>query len=466
MEKEFKRIGWVLLGICLLFISLILYLSYFQIVKSDKIKESSYNKRLWLNEEKIKRGNIVDRNDNVLAYSEKKEDDTYKRLYNYGNLYSHIIGYSYRSYGKVGLELKYNNTLLNISENTSINEIKNAVNPNNEGNNLRLTLDHEIQSYTREALKGRKGAVVAMNPKTGEIYSMVSLPDFNAANLNEDWTSIVENKDSPFLNRATSGLYPPGSTFKILTGVGLLESMKTDKMYNCEGSVTIDGYTINDYSRKPHGNIDLATALEKSCNSYFAAKGVELGKDTMMDLAERFYINKIIPFEIPTQKSRLAEDMSKTGLAATSIGQGKLLMTPLNMAMISSTIANEGEMMKPILVKNIISAKGNIIRTSHPEVLDEVLSQGVAEEMKSMMEQVVDSGTGREARIKNTRVAGKTGTAENASGKNHAWFTGFAPVEDPRVAIAVILEEDGSTGGKAAAPLAGDIMKFILNKLN
>jgi len=418
-----------------------------------------------MNEEKIKRGNIVDRNDKVLAYSEKNEDETYRRLYNYGNLYSHIIGYSYRSYGKVGLELEYNNTLLDISENLSINEIKNIVNPSSEGNDLRLTIDHEIQEYTREALNGRKGAVVALNPKTGEIYSMVSLPDFNASNLNEDWNSIMENKDSPFLNRATSGLYPPGSSFKIVPTVGILNNTSIDQDYNCTGSTTIDGYTLNDYSKDGHGQIDLKTALAKSCNTYFAEKGVSLGKEELVGVAEKFYINKKIPFDLPTSVSKLPTNLGKTDLAATSIGQGKLLATPLNMALVSASIANDGKMMKPILVKNVISPRGNVIKTKHPEVLSEVTSEENAEKVKDMMVEVVNSGTGKNASLNSIQLAGKTGTAENASGKSHAWFTGFAPAEDPRVAIAVILEEDGNTGGKTAAPLARDIVSNILNKL-
>lgn len=465
MEKEVKRIRWVLFAICLLFISLIIYLTYFQFVKAAEVKQSSYNKRLWMNEEKIKRGKIVDRNDGVLAYSEKNEDETYKRVYNYGNLYSHLIGYSYRAYGKVGLELKYNNTLLNISESLSINEIKNLVNPSSEGNDLRLTIDHEVQEYSRQALEGRKGAVVAMNPKTGEIYSMVSLPDFNAANLNEEWNSIMENQESPFLNRATSGLYPPGSSFKIVPTVGIMESLAVDQNYNCSGTTTIDGYTLKDYSQDGHGEIDLKTALAKSCNTYFADKGVALGKDELLAVAGKFYVNKKIPFDLPTGISKLPTELGKTDLAATSIGQGKLLVSPLNMALISSSIANNGKMMKPILVKNVISPRGNVIKTNHPEVLSNVTSEGVAEEVKNMMVEVVNSGTGKNAQLNNIQVAGKTGTAENASGSSHAWFTGFAPADDPRVAIAVILEEDGNTGGKTAAPLARDIISKILNKL-
>ena len=268
MNKELKRIIIVLVAICILFVSLIVYLSYFQVFKAEAVKNNSYNKRLWINEEKILRGSIIDRSGKILAYSEKS-GDTYKRFYNYGNLYSHIIGYSSREYGKVGLELEYNNTLLNISENTPLNELKNIVVPNTEGNTLKLTIDHHLQEYSRNLLNGKKGSIVAMNPTTGEIYAMVSLPDFNPSALKENWNNIMEDRDSPFLNRATSGLYAPGSTFKILTSVGILNTPDLDKQYKCTGSTKIEGYTLKDYGGKAHGNVNLEEALVKSCNSYY-----------------------------------------------------------------------------------------------------------------------------------------------------------------------------------------------------
>ena len=466
MDKELKRIIIVLSGICLLFVVLIVYLSLFQIFKAEKVANNSYNKRLWINEEKILRGSIIDRNGKILAYSEK-DGEVYKRFYNYGNLYSHIIGYSYREYGKVGLELQYNNLLLNISENTTLNELKNIVIPNTEGNTLKLSIDHHLQEYTREQLKGKKGAIVAMNPSTGEIYSMVSMPDFNSSTLRENWNDIMESKDSPFLNRATSGLYAPGSSFKVLTTMAILDSPNVDKEYNCKGSAKIDGYILKDYSGKPHGKINLENALVKSCNTYFAEKGVEVGKDKLGEVLDRFMINKNIPFDLPTQKSTFPykENLGKTDIAAASIGQGKVLVTPLNMAMVASGIANKGEVMKPILVKEAISPDGKIIKTFHPEVLSKGTDIFTANEVKNMMVEVVRRGTGTNAAIKNVRVAGKTGTAENPSGKTHAWFIGFAPADDPQIAIAVVLEEDGSTGGKTAAPIARNIILEALNTI-
>lgn len=466
MEKEIKRIITVLVGICVLFVSLVVYLTYFQIFKASDIKKSSYNKRLWINEEKILRGSIVDRNGRILAYSEKNGEG-YNRVYNYGNLYSHIIGYSYRDYGKSNLELHYNNVLLNISESTALNELKNLVEPNSEGNTLMLTIDHHLQEYARGQLKGKRGAIVAMNPTTGEIYAMVSLPDFNPSSLRENWGSIVEDENSPLLNRAISGLYQPGSTFKVVTAAALLENNISFEEYECTGTTTIDGYPLQDYAGKGHGTINLEGALVYSCNPYFAEAGVKLGLDKFAQVAEEFMLNREIPFDLPVKKSSFPQkNMGKTDIAAASIGQGKLLVTPLNMALIASGIANKGDIVKPVLVKEIISKNGKLIDTFEVEVISRATDIFTANELKNMMVDVVSKGTGKNASIKNVRVAGKTGTAENPSGKDHAWFIGFAPAEDPKVAIAVLLEEEGSTGGSTAAPIARNIMLEALRTLN
>lgn len=466
MNKETKRIILVLVGFCLMFISLIVYISYFQVFKAEAVRNNSYNKRLWINEESILRGSILDRNEKVLAYSEKK-DETYKRYYPYGRLYSHIIGYSYREYGKVGLELQYNNALLNINENAAINEIKNLVIPTTEGNSLKLTIDHELQNKARGLLKGKKGSIVAMNPGTGEIYAMVSLPDFDASNLKEDWKEISENPNSPLVNRATQGLYAPGSTFKILTTVAALDTVSLDKNYDCVGNTKINGYIFKDYQGKAHGHIDLKQALIKSCNTYFTDKSIEIGKEKMGNVAEKFLINSDIPFDLPTKSSQYPYkgNLDKTDIAASAIGQGKVLVTPLNMALVASGIANGGEIVKPILVKEIISKNEKVIKAYNTEILSQGTDPITANEVKDMMVEVVKSGTGTNARIKNIEVAGKTGTAENASGKSHAWFVGFAPANDPKVAVAVILEEEGSTGGKTAAPIARDIMIHVINNI-
>lgn len=462
MNKENKRIIIVLTSFCLVFVTLIGYLSYFQVFKANAIKTNSYNKRLWINEENTLRGSILDRNGKTLVYSDKESN---KRFYKYGNLYSHVIGYSYREYGKTGLELSFNNALLDIDENTAINEIKNLVIKNSIGNDIKLTIDHSLQEKTRNLLKGKKGSIISMNPKTGEIYSMVSLPDFDTSNLKENWKNIVEAPDSPLFNRATQGLYPPGSIFKIISSAAILENGQINRDYTCTGNTKIDGYVFSDYNEKAHGNIDLKQALAKSCNTYFAEKSILIGKDNLGSVAENFLINKPIDFSFPVKKSVFdyKNNLGETQIAASAIGQGEVLVTPLNMLLTTSAIANQGQIVKPILVDEIINKKGKRVKNIETEILSNPINSIIANEIKEMMIEVVKTGTGRKASIKNVKVAGKTGTAQNVSKKDHSWFVGFAPADDPKIAVVVMLEEEGSTGGVTAAPIAREIIIHALN---
>ena len=466
MKSEIKRIILVLIAICLFLTGLIGYMSYFQVFKAETVKMNSYNKRLWINEENILRGSIMDRKGTILAYSEK-QDDQMRRYYKYGRLYSHIIGYSYREYGKSGLELMYNNQLLNINENSAIDELINIVAPNTLGNNLILTIDHGTQEKARSLINGKKGAIVAMNPSSGEIYAMVSLPDFNVTTLREDWGTISEDNNSPLLNRATQGLYEPGSSFKVITSAAILNYPEILKDYECTGTTTIDGYVFRDYQDGGHGPLSLSEALIKSCNTYFTSKSIQVGDDELRKRAESFMFNKSIPFDLPVKISSYPSgNQGDTDLAASAIGQGKVLTTPLNMAMVASAIANSGEMVRPILVKEISSTNGKVIKSKSTQTISQAVDSIKANEIKEMMIGVIREGTGRNASIKNVQVAGKTGTAENSSGKSHAWFIGFAPASNPKIAISVILEEEGSTGGTSAAPIARELIIYGLNNIN
>ncbi len=466
MKSEIKRIIFVLMVICLTFVGLIGYMSYFQVFKAESVKMNPYNKRLWINEENILRGSITDRDGTVLVYSEK-QDGEMRRFYKYGNLYSHIIGYSYREYGKAGLELMYNNQLLNINQNTPIDELINIVAPNTIGNNLQLAIDHGTQEKARALLSGKKGAIVAMNPSSGEVYAMVSLPDFNVTSLRDDWATISEDINSPLLNRATQGLYEPGSSFKVITTAAVLNSADVSNDYNCTGKATIDGYEFRDYQDGGHGGLNLSQALIQSCNTFYTTKSIEIGEDLLRKTAEDFMFNKAISFDLPSKVSSFPSGkLGDTDLAASAIGQGKVLATPLNMAMVASSIANKGEMVKPILVRQISAPDGKAVKYNRTETISQAIDSLKANEIKEMMIGVVREGTGRKASIKNVQMAGKTGTAENASGKSHAWFIGFAPASDPKIAISVILEEEGSTGGTSAAPIARDLIIYGLNNIN
>ncbi len=459
-----KRIILSLIAISVLFFSLIAYLTYFEIFTKDQIVSNSYNQRLSEYEDAVLRGKIYDRNGTVIAYSEREgEEEEQKRIYPYDKMYSHIIGYSSKTYGKVLLEASYNKYLLNINELRPVIDLKNQITgQTSKGYDLYLTIDHGLQSLADQLLDGNKGSIVAMNPKTGEILAMVSKPDYNpnSAALEKNWTSIVESENNPLLPRATQGLYQPGSTFKTLVASAAIENGLGDITFEDKGTTEINGSPYSNYGSKAYGNIDLKEALTYSSNVAFAELGVTLGDKSLRVLSEKLLFNQSIDFELSMKKSSFpTKKLNKNELAEIAFGQGELLVTPLHMAMMTSSIANDGIMMKPILVKNITGFTGS---EGKPQALSTVMSAETANEVTSMMESVVNKGTGKNAAINGVQVAGKTGTAENDTDKSHAWFIGFAPADDPQIAVAVILENNGSTGGQAAAPLARWMMQQAL----
>jgi peptidoglycan glycosyltransferase len=468
MKNESNRIITVLVALSSLFIFLIVYLSYFEVFAADTIENNNYNKRIWMEEEYILRGNIVDRNDTLLASSTQSEKQQ-TRQYQYGPLYSHIIGYSNRELGKEALEKTYNKELLNISESTSINELRKIMAQNDlqqRGNDIKLTIDHEIQQYAMALLEKQKGSIIAMNPINGEVYAMVSYPSYDSNNLIENWDDIVEDEDSPLINRATQGLYIPGSIFKIITAASALENQNIKTNYECKGQITIDGYPLKDYNSNAHGSVDLHQSLVKSCNVAFGQIALELGQNNLKNTAENFLLNKNIPLDIEIKKSIFhTGKMNKPDLASTGIGQGKTQVTPLNMALMASAIANNGKMVQPILVKEVLSSEGDIIKTKETITLSEAISPEIASSIKDMMIDVVNSGTGKNAALSSIQVAGKTGTAQVTGQEDHAWFVGFAPADNPKVAIAVLLENYGSTGGSSAAPIARKLISKIIERI-
>jgi len=467
---ENKKIIQVLVAICFLFFIIVGYLTYIQLFRSRDLMANVYNRRQYKIEENTARGNIYDRNGVLLAYSEAN-GEVQERIYPYGALYSQVIGYSSKVYGKSQIEAAYNNVLLGIDDLSQVFGMVSGSNyPTRKGNNLYLTIDHKLQALGGELLNGRKGAVVAMDPKTGEVLALVSSPNFDphAKKLEENWQSMIESPDAPFLCRATQGLYAPGSTFKILVTAAAVEKGLESKVFDDNGSVVIDGREIRNSESRAYGKIDLKRALAVSSNVVYAQLGTELGMESFVDITYRAGFEKEIPFDIPTSKSRFPyENMNKIDLAEAAIGQGKVLVSPLHMAMITSAIANEGVMMEPVLVKSITNSEGKTTKELKPVKLGNVMEKSVAEKIKIMMQEVVTSGTGHNAAIKGINVAGKTGTAENElsvkkKAKAHSWFVGFAPAEDPKIAVAVIVEYGGS-GGDVAASIARRIMSEYLS---
>ncbi|MBQ4145314.1 MAG: peptidoglycan glycosyltransferase [Clostridia bacterium] len=453
-----KRIIHVLVVICLMFLSLVSYLLYFNMFESQEVASNPYNKRQWEDERFVKRGNIYD-SDGVVLAETLVDGDSRKRIYPKGKLYSHIIGYYSKTYGKSQLEMTYDKELLGHGDIAiTFNELR-------SGYDLNLTIKNSLQQYAYNQLNGRRGAVVALEPSTGKILAMVSYPDFDpsAENLEKNWSSIVEREDSPLLARATQGLYAPGSTFKIATTTVAYKEGKLDQTFDDQGKFTQGGITVENYGKKKYGEIDLKRAFEVSSNVAFCTLGYEIGPDIIKENAESFGIGKSFSFDLAMSKSRIDyKKIYPEDSALISIGQGQLLMTPLHVAMMGAAVANNGKIMKPYIVDSITSSSGITLSTTRPETLWQPMNSDCAGYLNELMQGVVKNGTGTSAQISGISVAGKTGTAENETKKDHAWFVGFAPADDPQIAVAVLLEYDGGGGGGSAAPIARNVMRKYL----
>lgn len=455
-----KRLVFVMVFFVALFMTLALYLVYFQLFKRSDIENDSHNRRLWVNEDNIKRGSIYDRNGNVLAYSEEDSDGSQYRIYNYGKSASSVTGYSSKTYGKTGIEKSYNKELLALSG-ENLSNFRKMVVKNDTGYDVHLSLDQNIQEIVYEHIKDIKGSCVVMNPKTGEVLALVSNPSYDPNSVDEDWDFLIQNTDGPLVNRATSGAYRPGSTFKIVTATGVL-NYDIDTSYNDTGVETIQGYDIKNFADQAFGMVNLRSAFVNSINTYFASKTNDLGRAKYKELAEKFMINKDYEFDMDKNNAIIPfDDLNQVDLAMTGFGYGKTQISPLHMAMITSAIANEGKMMQPRLVTKVIDKDGKIIEEKKDKVLSEVTSVENANYIRDMMVSVVNEGTGTSAYLDSVQIAGKTGTADKENNLLDAWFVGFAPAYDPDLAIALVVEDSDDTGGVVAAPIARDIISEI-----
>ncbi|BDR68240.1 beta-lactamase [Clostridium tetani] len=473
ISNNIKKIMMVFL-IC--FLGLFMYITYFEISVGPKIVSSQYNRRIWAQKNKVLRGSIYDRNNKEISKSSRIDEKSQKRQYIGGEAFAHVLGYINPQYGITGIERRYDEQLSNtdIKEDIkSIFKIEKDENKEKYGNNLKTSLDFNLQQKAYELLGDKKGAVVALNPKTGEVLALVSKPSYNPNNLKEIWGDINKNENRPLLNRATSGLYPPGSIFKVVTAASALQNIDglMSKVFIDNGALVFnERQSLKNYGGAAFGSINFRTAFIRSSNVVFGQLGLDLGNSKLKKTSEDFYFNKDINSsdiaiensQFPTLKSN-----EKGNIAQSAIGQASLLATPMEMALVSSTIANDGVMMKPYIVKEIVNKKGIAIDKKKPEALGEIVSKDVANIIKDLMASVVSEGTGGNAAVQGIRVCGKTGTADHKEGgygySPHSWFMGFAPYENPQVAVAVIVEEGGQGGG-ISSRIASQIIRTALYK--
>lgn len=497
MNDNIRKLGYFFIAI---FAVLALYLGYLNAIVGPKLSTDPHNRRLAAAEEAVVRGAIHDRSGKVLA-EDKVVNGVKKRVYPRGRETAHLLGFVSQQYGRTGLESVLDGHLLAMDDAGRVQgAIDRLLGRQSYGYNVTLTVDAGLQKLGLNMLGSRSGAVVALDPRTGAVLAMVSTPSFDPNTIDETVRTESVVKDgktvqsrvtgydilktrsdtAPLLNRAARGLYPPGSTFKIITGAAALESrQKADKTTDCKGSITVEGFVLKDNG--VHGPVDFTRAVAESCNSYFGELGLELGRDRVERAARAFgfdimeYDDKtgalkgsypVVNGEIPYHPGTLpANKMSAAELSSTAIGQGRTQVTPLQMALVAAGIANRGVIMKPFVLDEVTRRSGSVHRKAAPVELTAAVSPETARVLAASMEEAVKNGTASGARVQGIRVAGKTGSAQNPHGQTHAWFMGFAPAEDPRIAVAVIVENSGS-GGYVSTPVAREIIReYLFNKV-
>lgn len=450
-----------------LFAVMVVYFTLFLTVQKDEVINNPYNARLDSFSDRIVRGRILGNGYEVLAKTNVDEQGNETREYPYQSLFSHVVGYTGK--GKTGLEAANNFYLLSSHVNLAEQVFHELSGQKSQGDDIVTTLDVALQQTAYDALGNRRGAVIAMEPDTGKILAMVSKPDFNPNSIAADWDSLVseENQAGQLLNRATQGLYPPGSTFKIVTALEYMrENPETyqDFSYDCAGLLTEGEYKIRCYHGESHGMVDFTGSFANSCNGAFAKMGLSVDSGKFHQLALSLLFDASQPLSIPYTRSSFRMDTGADTweILQTSIGQGETQMTPMHNLMLTSAIANGGILMNPYLVDHVESVAGQKVKKYMPSAYGTLMTAKEASALTDLMQQVVTVGTGSALRDASYTAAGKTGSAEFESGKEtHAWFVGFAPVESPEIAVCVIVEESGS-GGKVAAPIARKMMDEYL----
>jgi peptidoglycan glycosyltransferase len=458
----------------LLFGVLVFATSWWSVFGAKDLRDNSANRRPLLAEERVKRGTIRSADGKVLARSTKIDKERYRRSYPTGAEFAHVIGYSFTKLGRSGLE-QFRNDALSGRRTELIGAVDSLLGERGVGDSIRTTLNTKAQQAAIDGLKGRKGAVVALEPSTGKVLVMVSSPSYDPDNLDQgDKFKRLSSDDqnSPIVNRATQSGYPPGSTMKAVTATAALDSGKytPESTVSGENGKKISGVPLNNFGNEDFGNITLTDALTNSVNTVWAEVGEKLGKKTMGAYMTKYGFYKQPPIDLPAdqlassgerERGKLLSPQSrKIDVGRMAIGQDKLLVTPLQMATVAATIANGGVRMEPHVTQKIVDPDGRTQDEIEGERAERVMSADTARALTGMMKQVVKEGTGTAAALEGVELAGKTGTAEIDIQRkiNDPWFIGFTN----DFAIAVVLERvQGGTGGVVAAPIAKQVLEAL-----
>jgi penicillin-binding protein A len=468
-----KLFGFIVVLYALLFG----FTSYWSIFDSDSLKANTANRRPLLEEQQIRRGTIyADDGRTVIARSTpqgKGNNQIYVRHYPLGQLFGNPIGYSFVERGRVGFELAHNDELIgNKTEFLSV--LDELQGHKQEGDDIVSALNQRAQEAAVNGLGGRQGSVVAMDPTTGEIKAMVSIPEYNpnVVQNSKAFQRLNTESSAPLFNRATQGGYPPGSTMKVVTATAALDSGEFTPSSTLSGRspIEIEGVPLSNSGGEQFGTIDMTTALTNSVNTWWAQAGEKLGTDTMFRYMDRFGFNQKPNLDYPGFQlaasgiydgNKLLGPGAAIDIGRVAIGQERLRVTPLQMAEVAAAVANKGELMEPRLWSKVIDPDGRETRLD-PARQSRVMSEDTASELNTMMQSVVREGTGTAAAVSGVDVAGKTGTAEISGGVNDAWFIGFAPASNPKIAISCVVEHTSGFGGPTCGPIFKSVAETIL----
>jgi peptidoglycan glycosyltransferase len=480
MNRQIRRVAVVVL---VAFLALLAAPLYWQVLAAPRLANDSRNTRVLIKEYSIERGPIVlaDRSEVATSVRSRQKGDPleFVRKYPEGERYGMVTGFYSLVYGRTLAEQEFNSFLLGRAPEQFGQNVTDLLTARETpGGTLVLTLDRATQEAAESALGDQQGAVVALDPRTGAVLAMTTNPRYNPNDLSShnpeairrNWERLVKDDRQPLLNRAAGALYPPGSTFKVVTAAAALENgvTMTDELPSPTVlDVRQTSADIRNFGGSSCGadTLTLTEALKISCNTTFAGLGIKLGSQKLADEAEKFGFNKPSPYQLPAATSVIPEKQDVPATAQSAIGQRDVRASPLQMATVAATIANGGRRMGPFVAQEVVSDKGKVVKRFEGEDFGQVIPERVAGDLKDMMLQVVESGTGQDARIQGLQVAGKTGTAQHARDQApHAWFIGFTSSGDRSIAVAVVVERGGNlgseaTGGHVAAPIARQVME-------
>ena len=459
----------------ILMVALMVNVAWIQVFHAAALRAAPENHRVIAQQLRVQRGLILGFDGSVIA-GDRQISGFYYRTYPQGPIASQIVGYDSVRYGQAGIEASMNTYLSGADVGTS-GLIDRLLGRHSPGANVRLTIVPAVQKVAQSALGGQTGAIVALDPRTGAIIAAASAPSFDPATIDTSFAKLARQSSAPLLSRATQGLYPPGSSFKVVTATAGLSLGKVTPttIFDDTGTYSIYGGKVTNYHGEVFGRHDFTQALTYSINTTFAKVGTLIGQAALIDQMQKYGFYQTPPLELPAglvypsgryRGANLLSPgaaMNPLDVAWAAVGQENVLATPLQMALVAAGVADGGKVMKPYLVQRVTSSTGQTLETASPSVWTTACSAAIAQTLNAMMQEVVNAGTGTAAALTGIQVAGKTGTAQRGS-SNVAWFIAFAPAAAPKVAVAVTIANTQYTGGDVAAPLAAQVIKAALTQ--